>query len=370
MDLFASAIKESKTVSARVALLRSSCPNADRLLALLTEMTQIFEDIDLGLYGNLIAMDATMHDMTEASLTLTGIFDVLNAIKAKLTKVETRKDSFFGVIYNNVRAFQYDQRLREFHAELSRQLAHTKNNFVPVLDDIIKAKTTANNQIKMSIQELSVANMQDIRNILENHLKADKRVLWLSGLPAVWDDFPDLKIGQIKYIYFASSKVFADHFSHIDHPYGELELKDSHDVQFFMESRSEIPTLTANDYQFVLAQCQKTPELTIEQLIPLMNERFKSTNRRFSLLLVSFFSLFFSSMFLILCFSCWVVKCFGQSLKLQLMFMNLVSVILLQRFLKVMLKVLGRQSMEFARRSKHKQLERNQPIKNIFLQSF
>lgn len=106
-------------------------------------------------------------------------------------------------------------------------------------------------------------------------------IKWLSVLPVIWKDYPNLTFGQIKYIYL--SQNFFSTYHNDMYFVNNKTVDEVYKLQQYLEAAREIACFTQEDFLFVAATISNNKDLTMRQLIPLLHERFQGT-REFTFL--------------------------------------------------------------------------------------
>lgn len=109
-------------------------------------------------------------------------------------------------------------------------------------------------------------------------------IKWLSVLPQIWRDFPNLTFGQIKYIYL-SQNFFLNYHNDM-YFINNKTVDEVYKLQQTLENAKEIACFTQEDFEFVASTISGNQNLTMRQLIPLLHQRFQGT-REFTFLTVS-----------------------------------------------------------------------------------
>jgi len=308
------------------------------LIKELNSIEKSFIKLDLKMTEDELVFNLNRNFMIEANSCLSLMRQTLmNLHKEVMIYGSHNGDTFSDTVWNIFNKSQVNQRFHNFSKQIHDFSEHLLTDFLPILNTII-TESFEREKIIRPLHTLSLQEKEKIRTLLftdnsivklyfpkyppeegeghavvhpdkqhqygEHHGRASLEhrlseggipashlevvhdwyhVKWLQALPHIWSYFPELTLGQIKYIYLTHSFfVF-----HADDPtfINDMTIEQTKQLQLYLEMTEEIPVLKQPDYEFIASSVTQNKELTMKQLIELLNTRF-SGKREFTFLML------------------------------------------------------------------------------------
>jgi hypothetical protein len=327
--------------------------NVEAVPALIKELNNIekaFIKLDLKMTEDELVFNLNRNFMIEANGCLNLMRETLmNLHKEVIIYGSHHGDTFSDSVWNMFNKTQVNHRFQNFAKQIHDFTEHLLTDFLPILNTII-TESFEREKIIRPLHSLSVHDKEKIRTLLftdnsiiklyfpkqsldeteaassVDHKKGAEpshrgraslehrlseggipvqhldvvndwyHVKWLQALPHIWSYFPELTLGQIKYIYLTHSFFLF----HADDPtfINDKSIEQCSKLQLYLEMTEEIPVLKQPDYEFIATSIRENKELTMKQLIELLNKRFQG-KREFNFLMVreKLFALFSSLLF-------------------------------------------------------------------------
>lgn len=244
---------------------------------LLPDVTLAFQIIEDKLVTNEYFNDTSAEILAEANNMLKGLKTILDGARHKVHELERRDANTAGCIYTSLVT---PHTFRELSKQMTDQLDQIKTTYVAVLDDLLVQSNTRE-QIFQSIQSLSPIDHRAINDMIKHHIQHENhKVAWLRAAPDVWQTFPRLRVGQLKYIFYMDQ-----HLRQLSPETNEGDEIESRKLQLYLEQVDEIPAMKEVDFHYVAELMATNPSITLHGVIDGLNRYFQG-KRYFNFFLV------------------------------------------------------------------------------------